>query len=121
MVIPNRFKSQKEYVAKVLETQIQKRLSNEGMGYSEINKLPDDWKSYKVQQKVGEEGAPTEMVIQVMAAAKGRDLIIAGKKLKDSQADLLEKGLEPKAQAPDTVSPQKMREMMEEEEIEHEC
>ena len=46
---------------------------------------------------------------------------IAGKKLKDSQADLLEKGLEPKAQAPDTVSPQKMREMMEEEEIEHEC
>ena len=121
VVIPNRFKSQKEYVTKILETQIQKRLSNENMDYTEINKLPDDWKSYKVQQKTGEEGAPTEMVIQVMATSKGRDLIIADKKLKDKQADLLEKGLEPKAQAPDTVSVEQMREMMKEEEIEHEC
>ena len=121
VVIPNRFKSQKEYVTKVLETQIQKRLSNEGMDYTEINKLPDDWKSYKVQQKAGEDGAPTENVIRVMSAAKGRDIVIADKKLKDKQADLLEKGLEPKAQAPDTVGVEQMREMMKQEEIEHEC
>lgn len=121
VVIPNRFKTQKEYVTQVLESQIQKRLSNEDMGYTEIKKLPDDWKSYKVQEKVGEEGSPTEMVIQVMAAAKGRDLVIADKKLKAKEADLLEKGLEPKAQAPDTVTPEQMREMMKEEEIEHEC
>ena len=108
-------------MTKVLETQIQKRLSNEGMDYTEINKLPDDWKSYKVQQKAGEDGAPTENVIRVMAAAKGKDIVIADKKLKDKQADLLEKGLEPKAQAPDTVGVEQMREMMKQEEIEHEC
>ena len=121
IVIPNRFKSQKEYVTKILETQIQKRLSNEGMGYSEVKKLPDDWKSYAVQKKVSEEGAPTEMVIQVMAAAKDRDLTVADNDLKDKEAELLEKGLEPKVQAPDTVSVEQLKKMMKEKEIEHEC
>ena len=61
------------------------------------------------------------MVIQVMEAAKGRDLVIADKKLKKKQVELLEKGLQPVAQAPDTVSVEQMKEMMLEEEIEHEC
>ena len=121
VVIPNRFKSQKEYVTKILETQIQKRLSNDGMDYTEIDKLPDDWKSYKVQKKTGEEGSPTEMTVQIIAAAKGRDLIIAGDNLKEKQAQLLEQGLEPQAQAPDTVSVEQLKKMMKEEEIEHEC
>lgn len=56
-----------------------------------------------------------------MAAAKGRDLVIADKKLKKKEAELLQKGLEPEAQAPDTVSVEQMTEMMAEEEIEHEC
>ena len=121
IVIPNRFKSQKEYVTKILESQIQKRLSNEGMDYTEINKLPDDWKSYKIQKKTGEEGSPTEMTLQIISAAKGRDLVIADETLKEKQAQLLEKGLEPQAQAPDTVSVEQLKKMMKEEEIEHEC
>lgn len=120
VVLPCRFMSQKAYVTNILETEIDKRLNAE-MGYTTIDKLPEDWQSYEVQKTVGEDGSPTEMVIQVMAATKGRDLVIADKKLKAKEADLLEKGLEPLAQAPDTVSPDKMREMMKEEEIEHEC
>ena len=121
IVIPNRFKSQKQYVTNILETQIQKRLSNEGMGYTEVKKLPDDWKSYAVQKKVSEEGAPTEMGIQIMAAAKDRDLTVADTALRNKEADLLEKGLEPKVQAPDTVSVEQLKKMMKEKEIEHEC
>lgn len=120
VVLPCRFLSQKEYVTNILETQIQKRLGAD-KDYLNIAELPENWASYSVQEKVGEEGAPTEMVIQVMGAAKGRDLVIADKKLKKKQAELLEKGLQPIAQAPDTVSVEQMKEMMIEEEIEHEC
>ena len=89
--------------------------------YTTIDKLPENWESYKVQEKVGEEGSPTEMVINVMIAAKDRDLVIADKKLKKKQAELLEKGLQPKAQAPDTVSVEETKEMIKMEELEHEC
>ncbi len=120
IVLPCRFMSQKEYVTNILETQIQKRLGHKN-DYLDIKDLPENWASYSVQEKVGLEGAPTEMVIQVMEAAKGRDLVIADKKLKKKQVELLEKGLQPLAQAPDTVSVEQMKEMMLEEEIEHEC
>lgn len=82
--------SQKPYVTNILENEIDKRLDTE-MGYTTIDKLPEDWPSYDVQETVNEEGSPTEMVIQVMAAAKGRDLVIADKKLKKKEADLLQK------------------------------
>ena len=120
IILPCRFMSQKEYVTKILETQIDKRLTND-MKYTTIDKLPENWESYKVQEKVGEDGSPTEMVLQVMIAAKDRDLVIADKKLKKKQAELLEKGLQPNAQAPDTVSVEETKEMMGIEELEHEC
>lgn len=120
VVIPCRFQSQKQYVTKVLESEIQKRLSTD-MDYTEIDELPEDWPSYEIQEKVGEEGSPTEMTIQIMATTKGRDLVIADKKLKSKEADLLEKGLEPEPQAPDTVTVEQMAEMMGQEEVEHEC
>lgn len=120
VVIPCRFLSQKEYVSHVLQTQIQKRLNDE-KGYTEINKLPENWASYKVQEEVGKDGAPTEAVIQIMTTANGRDLVIADDNLKKDEAKLLEKGLEKKAQAPDTVTVDEMKEMIKEEEIEHEC
>ena len=112
--------SQKEYVTNILENEIQKRLDTQ-MGYTEIDNLPDNWPSYDVQEKVGEDGSPTEMTIQVISTAKGRDLVIADKKLKKKQVELLEKGLEDIAQAPDTVSIEELHAMMDEEEIEHEC
>lgn len=120
IVIPCRFKSQKEYVTKILNSQIQKRLSSD-KGYTEIKKLPDNWGSYPIQQAQNKDGSPTENVIRIIKAAKGRDLVIADTELKNSQAKLLEKGLETKVQAPDTVSVEETKEMMKEKEIIHEC
>lgn len=120
VVIPNRFLSQKTYVTNILENEVNKRLTKD-YGYTVIDELPDDWESYAVQEKVGEDGAPTEMVIQVMGTVKGRDLVVADKKLKKKEVELLKMGLEPKAQAPDTVTPDELAAMMEEDEVEHEC
>ena len=76
----------------------------EEMGYTTIDKLPPDWASYKVQQTVGENGAPTEQTIINICATLGRDIVSADKKLVQKQAALLAKGLEPEAQAPNTVT-----------------
>ncbi len=120
IVLPCRFLSQKEYVSQVLRSQIQKRLTKD-KGYTNLCELPEDWGSYKVQKEVGKEGAPTENVIRVIAAAKGRDLVVADDSLKNEQVKLLEKGLETKALAPDTVKPEELLEMHKNEEIMHEC
>lgn len=120
IVLPCRFMSQKDYVTNILVNEIDKRLDSQ-TGYTKISNLPADWQSYDVQEKVGEDGSPTEMVIQVIATAKGRDLLVADEKLKKKEAELLQKGLEPNAQAPDTVSVEQMKEFMDVEEIEHEC
>lgn len=120
VVLPCRFMSQKEYVTNILENEIQKRLGT-NMDYTEIDKLPKDWPSYQLQEDVNKDGSPTEMVIQIMAAAKGRDLTVADSKLKKKELSLLEKGLEEKVQAPDTVSTEMLSEMLKEKEIEHEC
>lgn len=120
IIIPCRFKSQKEYVKNILNTQIQKRLSSD-KGYLDINDLPEDWGSYPVQKAQNKDGSPTEAVIRIISSAKGRDLVIADEELKKSQAKLLEKGLEKKIQAPDTVSVEETKEMMKHEEIIHSC
>lgn len=120
IVIPCRFKSQKEYVKTILNTQIQKRLSSD-KGYLEIKDLPEDWGSYPVQKAQNKDGSPTEAVIKIISSAKGRDLVIADEELKKSQAKLLEKGLEKRVQAPDTVSVEETKEMMKHEEIIHSC
>lgn len=51
------------------------------------------------------------MTIKVIATQKDRDLVIASDKLKREQAKLIERGLEPKAQAPDTVSADEFKKM----------
>ena len=120
IVLPCRFKSQKDYVTKILVNEIDKRLDSQG-GYIKISDLPADWASYNVQECVGKDGAPSEAVIQIMSALKGRDLLIADDKLKSKEAELLQKGLEPIAQAPDTVSVEHMKKFSKADEIEHEC
>lgn len=120
IVIPSRFTSQKKYVTEVLKSQIQKRLTK-NKGYANIDELPENWDSYKVQKEVGKDGAPTENLIKIITAAKGRDLAIADKSLKQDAANLLEKGLEQKAQAPDTVTIEEMKDMIKKPEIIHEC
>lgn len=120
IIIPCRFKSQKEYVEKILRSQIQKRLTSD-KSYADISELPENWESYKVQKEVGKEGSPSESVMRIITAAKGRHLVIANEKLKKDEANLLEKGLETTAQSPDTISVKELQKMIDEPEIEHEC
>lgn len=110
IVYPCRFMPQKEYVTNVLENEIEKRLGLD-KDYTVIKKLPDNWPSYDVQETVGADGSPNEMTIRVIATQKGRDLVIASDKLIKDEAKLIERGLEPKAQAPDTVTPEEFKEM----------
>ena len=106
IIIPNHFESQKTYVSNILENEVQKRLINDGntRGYTTIDKLPEDWASYAVREKVSEDGAPTENTIRIIADQKKRDIALGCEKLVNMQPKLLKKGLEPNSQAPDTVS-----------------
>ncbi len=103
IVLPCHFESQKEYVTNILENEIGKRL-DENLGYTTIDNLPDTWVSYDAQKTVNGKGAPTEKTIQLINSTLNRDIVCADKKLVKKQPELLKKGLEHKAQAPDTVS-----------------
>lgn len=112
IVLPCHFESQKEYVTNILENEIDKRLDGKlDMGYTTISKLPDDWASYDVQKVVNGEGAPTEQTIRLIGTSIGRDIAIADEKLIKKEPDLIKRGLEPKAQAPNTVSVEEWKEM----------
>ena len=114
IIEPCHFESQKTYVTKILEAQIDKRLDAlDTMGYTTIDKLNSSWVNYDLQDAVNEEGAPTEKTLQLMAECEGRHIVIASERLKAKEPELLENGLEPLAQAPDTLSPEKLENMIE--------
>ena len=50
IIIPCRFTSQKEYVTKILTSQINKRLGTD-KNYAKKEDLPSDWVSYDIQRK----------------------------------------------------------------------
>lgn len=109
---PCHFESQKKYVTKILEKEIDKRLDTE-MGYTTIDKLPEDWPSYKVQEIVNGEGSPTEQTIRLIAEDdEHRDIVSADKKLENEEVKLLKRGLEAEALAPDTVSAEELQEIL---------
>ena len=109
---PCHFENQKEYVADILLNEVDKRLDGEDKNnYSYIENLPDDWASYKAQKIMSSQGAPSEKTIQLIRTSIGRDLVYADNKLAKKQPDLLAKGLEDIAQAPDTVSVETYQEM----------
>lgn len=112
VVIPNHFESQKEYVQNILENEIDKRLGD-NKGYTTITELTDDWASYNVQQTVNKEGAPTEYAVSTIALQKKCGIALADPKLVKSQPALLQRGLQPKPQAPNTVSPDDYEKMSE--------
>ena len=113
IITPCHFQSQKEYVTQILKSEINKRLDGtESMGYTNLNKLPDDWASYPVQKIQGEMGSPTEETIRIMGLHEGRDIVTAEESLKKQEVDLLKKGLEEKALAPNTVTPDELEEMI---------
>lgn len=127
IVLPCHFESQKEYVTNILENEIDKRLDGKE-GYTTIDKLPDDWASYEAQTIVnggyednkkleipdcpgGIKGAPTEQVIHLIKTSIGRDIAIADPKLVKKEPELIERGTEEKAQAPNTVPVEEWKEM----------
>ncbi len=109
LVLPCHFESQKEYVTNILENEVQKRVIAEGK-YANVDELPKDWESYKVQEKTAEEAAPSEKAVWLSVKSIGRDIACADEKLLKKQPNLLEKSLEPDFQAPNTVEPDKYKE-----------
>lgn len=110
-VIPCRFKSQKKYVQQVLEAEADKRLDSEGR-YTTIDNLSDDWASYQVQEKVSEMSAPTENAIRLIKIYYDRDIVSASDELKNKEVELLEKGLQHRSVADNTVLPDELEEMI---------
>ena len=108
IIIPCRFKSQKEYVTKILTSEINKRLGTD-RNYMTLDKLPDDWVSYKIQSAQNELGSPTENTIRIISLHHKRDIVKADDNLKNQEVELLKKGLEKKALAPDTVNPDELQ------------
>ena len=105
VIEPCHFKSQKDYVAKISEAEIDKRLDcSEKMGYEKIKNISDNWENYKIQQYVNSDGAPSEFVIGLIVDAEDKDIVIADEKLKIREAEFAKKGLDKKSQAPDTFS-----------------
>ena len=112
IVIPCRFKCQKSYVQKVLEKEINKRLAPDGKYYNTTDDIPQDWASYKVQGKAAEISAPSENCINLIEVYHDRDIVEASENLKNKEVVLLEKGLQKKSVAHNTVTPEELQEMI---------
>ena len=78
------------------------------MDYSTVDKLPDNWSSYAVQEVVNADGAPSERVVKLMGTLEGCDIVLADDALKKMEVSLLEKAYQKKAMAPDTVTPDEL-------------
>ena len=110
---PCHFENQKEYVSDILLNEVDKRLDGEdNNGYEFIENLPDDWASYKAQKIMSSQGAPSEKTIQLIRTSIGRDLVYADNKLAKKQPDLIARGLEDIAQAPDSLSAEDYNDML---------
>lgn len=113
IVIPCRFKSQKNYVKEILKTQVDKRLESEGE-FTTISKLSSDWPSYKVQEKQNELGAPSENAVNLSISHYGRDITAGDKSLRDNdELDFLKNGLQKDFIAPNTVMPDTLKQKIE--------
>lgn len=110
VVHPCHFESQKEYVGKILNEQIDKRLGTD-KDYLYVKDLPDDWASYEIQKAVGEEGSPSEVTIHVIAEQKDRDIILASDDLKNNVSKLMKKATQKDGMTEDTVTPEEYQEM----------
>ena len=108
LILPCHFESQKEYVTNILENEVDKRLCGD-LTYKKIKDLPQEWPSYKVQEDVSKDGAPSEQAVRLAKKSIGRDIACADEKLLKKQPELLEKGLEDKYQAPNTVDVDKYK------------
>ncbi|MBQ8475444.1 hypothetical protein IJ531_00115 [bacterium] len=100
-ILPCSFKSQKEYVKKVLYKETNKRVDKEG-NYNTVDALAPEWGSYVVQKALNDKGAPSERAIEVSIQKFGRDIALSDSAALSKQPELLEKSLE-NYKAPNTV------------------
>ena len=112
IIVPCRFVSQKAYVQKILETEVNKRLAPEGEYYGCTSEIPKDWASYKVQEKVSEISAPSENCIKLIETYHDRDIVEASENLKNKEVEILEKGLQKIGTAHNTVMPDELQQMI---------
>ena len=110
-MIPCRFTSQKAYVKKVLEAEVDKRLEDEGK-FTTIDKLPKDWLSYEVQSKQNELGAPSENAVKLAFVYHKRDITAGDKDLRENEPKILAKGLQKDLVADNTVMPDELEKMI---------
>lgn len=110
VVHPCHFESQKEYVGKILNEQIDKRLGTD-KDYLYVKDLPDTWASYEVQKAVGEDGSPSEVTIRVITEQKDRDIILASDELKNNVSKLMKKATQKDGMTEDTITPEEYQEM----------
>ena len=82
------------------------------MGYTTVNKLSDDWASYKAQNNMNGKGAPTEKTIHLIKTTLGTDIVTSETKLHKKEPELLKRTLEPNSKAPDTVSVEEYEKMI---------
>ena len=114
IIHPCHFTNQKDYVTKVLHKEIDKRLGTD-KDYLYTDELPDDWSSYKIQEKAGKDGSPSEVTIRVIKEEKGRDLVCASDDLKSKLPELAKKSVQKKGMTKDTVTPEEYEKMSKEE------
>ena len=112
IIIPCRFKSQKAYVQKVLEKEVQKRLAPDGKYYNNMDEIPSDWASYEVQKRAAEISAPSENCINLAEIYNDRNIVEASENLKNKEVTILEKGLQKEGVAKNTVHPDKLQDMI---------
>ena len=111
IVIPSHFTSQKSYVKEILNTQVDKRLDDKGE-FTTINKLPENWLSYDVQKKQNELGSPSENSVKLAFTFHTRDITSGDEELRKNEPKILEKGLQEKYIAPNTVLPDDLEEQI---------
>lgn len=110
---PSRFESQKKYVEKVINEQVDLRITD-GVkkDFTKFANLPDTWPSYAIQEKLNSEGSPSEMAVRIRTITNGRDLVLAEDKMQNKEASIIDKGLD-KVEAPNTVSPEELENLIE--------
>ncbi len=115
VVHPCHFESQKKYVSKVLEKEIDKRLGTD-KDYLYTDELPEDWASYCVQDVVGEDGSPSEVTIRVINEQKNHDIVSASEEMIEKIPEMMKKATQRKGMTFDTFTPDEYEAMVRDDE-----
>ena len=99
--------------AKLLESQVDKRLEDQGR-FTTVDKLPKDWLSYDVQRKQNEISSPSENAVKLAFTYHKRDITAGDRELRDKEPEILTKGLQKELVAENTVMPDELAKMIEE-------